>query len=154
MDDNIVALESWAQNVINSLSPANRKKLIRSILIDLRRDTQKRITAQQGPDGEAWEARKSPKRVRNKQGRIKNKVKMMQGLRKVKSLRVSANSNEGQLGYTGATGKIARVHHYGLVDKINRYSAKQYRYPARALLGMSDTDRNNIEQNLLRSLNL
>ena len=145
--DNSNDIEQWAQSVLSSLSSPERKKIFRQIALELRKRNQKRITAQQDPDGNAWAARKSDK----KQGRVARKKKMMLGLRKVRRLKMQPSPAGLSIGYEGKDAKIARVHHYGLRDKPS-LKARMVNYPARQLLGISSTDKRFLRDLLLRQL--
>lgn len=146
--DNLHALEDWAQSVLSSLSASERKKIFRQISLELRKRNQKRITAQQDPDGSAWALRKPDKRS---QGRVAAKKKMMLGLRKVRRLKRQSSPVGFSIGYEGKDSKIARVHHYGLRDKPSPKS-RMVNYPARQLLGISSTDKRFLRDLLLRQL--
>ena len=144
------ALESWAKSILQSLSPAERKKLFRAMGVELRKANQKRIGSQTDPQGNEWEPRK-PKKTKP-QGKVAGKKKMMLGLRQAKHLKLQANANGVAIGFEGKNAKIARVHHYGLRDKPSAQARIAVQYPERQLLGLSQADRQAIEDVLLKHL--
>ena len=141
-------IEQWAQSVLCSVSPSERKKIFRQISIELRKRNQKRITAQQNPDGSAWTPRKAHKKS---QGRVARKKKMMLGLRKIRRLKSQSSPVGASIGYAGRDAKIARVHQYGLRDKPSS-KAGMINYPARQLLGIGSNDKRFLRELLLRQL--
>lgn len=126
-------VDAWLAALLAQLEPAARKKMLREVARDVRRIQQANITAQRSPDGNAWE----PRRVsaRTKQGRIKRK--MFTKLKTSKFLRTKASANEAEIGFTGRTQQIARVHHYGLRERVH-HQKKEVKYMARPLLGVND----------------
>lgn len=125
-------VDAWLAALLSQLEPAARKKMLREVARDVRRIQQANITAQRSPDGTAWE----PRRVtaRNKQGRIKRK--MFTKLKTSKFLKTQASENRAEIGFTGRAQRIARVHHYGLRDRVNRQENK-VKYPMRPLIGIN-----------------
>ena len=132
-------LEPWAKSILNSLEPKARKPLLRQMAIALRRENQKRITAQTDPEGQKWPPR------RKSGGKAAQKKKMMLGLRKARSMRIKASTEGFSVGFTGSNAKIARIHHYGLRQYI---AGRNVQYPKRELLGITTKDRE-IMQNIL-----
>ena len=133
-------LEPWAKSILNSLEPKARKPLLRQMAMALRRENQKRITAQTDPEGQKWQPR------RNSGGKVAKKKKMMLGLRKARSMRIKAYAEGFTLGFPDdRTSKIARIHHYGLRQYI---AGRNVQYPKRELLGITTKDRA-IMQNIL-----
>lgn len=128
MSDNFDDIEGWVKGMLESLSPQNRAKALRKIGAHLRKSTQARITRQVGPDGSKWAARRSGKRA-----------KMMKGLRLGRNLKVRSSSQHVSLGWSGRTGGIARVHHYGLRDRVSKKGVR-VKYESRELLGLSGDD--------------
>jgi|GEM_PF-5645917 len=70
------ALETWAAAQLARLAPAERRRLARKLAVEVRRDQQKRIAAQQNPDGSAYAPRKPRAEARN--GRIRLKIPVWQ----------------------------------------------------------------------------
>ena len=128
MSDNIEDIEEWVRDTIESLSPQNRAKALRKIGIHLRKSTQSRISRQVGPDGSRWAARKNGKRA-----------KMMKGLRLGRNLKARSSADHVSVGWFGRTGGIARVHHYGLRDRVSDRGVR-VKYESRELLGLSRDD--------------
>ena len=152
MSDDLHALEAWAGALLAKLQPAQRRAINHKVAIDLRRSQAQRIKAQQGPDGTAYPARKRRKELKGKKGRIKRqKAAMFSKIRTAKYLKVHADPGQLNVGFVGKVMHVARVHHEGLTDNVSKKGAK-YSYPARPLLGLSESDRALIRESLLRHL--
>lgn len=76
---------------------------------------------------------------------------MFRRLRTARFLKVRASSDGTEVGFSGVAARIARVHQYGLRDKINS-SGAMANYPRRELLGLSKADRMAIAQQVIDSL--
>lgn len=142
-------LEQWAGALLAKLAPAARRKLARTIAQDLRRSQQRRILAQRNPDGSAFAPRKT-KNLRGKAGRIKRK-KLFTKIGQAKHLKATATGDAAVVAFTGRTERIARVHQFGLRDRVSR-RGKQVRFPQRELLGFTDADRTRIRDLLIEHL--
>lgn len=131
-------LQQTLQSLVSNLSTDKRAQVMRKIAEDLRLSNRKRIQEQKNPDGSKFARRKSKKRDKN--GRIKRK--MFSKIRTNKYLKTKHNANEAEIEFSSAVTNIAEVHHFGLRDKItNRISVQ---YEKRELLGITDTERNNM----------
>ncbi|STO65190.1 phage tail protein [Escherichia coli] len=88
---------------------------------------------QRNPDGSSYE----PRRVtaRSKKGRIKRQ--MFAKLRTTKYLKTAASADSASVQFEGKVQRIARVHHYGLRDRVSR-KGPEVRYAERRLLGVND----------------
>lgn len=147
MANNLEALETWAAVLLARLEPGERSKLARSIGQELRRSQQKRVVAQENPDGTKFTPRKK-RDLRGKQGRIRRKLAMFKKLRTVQYLKVRGDSNGITVGFTGRIARIARVHQYGLKDRAER-GAPDVRYEQREVLGFTEADLDLIRDSLL-----
>lgn len=150
MANNLEALETWAAVLLERLEPGERSKLARSIGQDLRRSQQKRVMAQENPDGSKYAPRKH-RDLRGKQGRVRRKLAMFKKLRTASYLKVRGDSNGAAVGFTGRVARIARVHQYGLKDRAER-AAPDVRYDRRELLGFTGAELDLIRQSLLEHL--
>lgn len=150
MANNLEALETWAAVLLSRLEPAARNKLARSIGQELRRSQQKRIVAQQNPDGTKYAPRKQ-RNLRGKQGRIRRKLAMFKKLRTASYLKVRSDSNGISIGFTGRIARIARIHQYGLKDRAER-GAPDVRYEQRKVLGLTNQDLELIRDQLFEHL--
>lgn len=150
MANNLEALETWAVVLLNRLEPGERSKLARSIGQELRRSQQKRVMAQENPDGSKYAPRKQ-RNLRGKQGRVKRKLAMFKKLRTASYLKVRGDSNGVSVGFTGRIARIARVHQFGLKDRAER-GAPDVRYDQREVLGFSEADIDLIRDELLNHL--
>lgn len=150
MASNLEALETWAAVLLDRLEPVERSKLARSIGQELRRSQQKRVMAQENPDGSKFAPRKQ-RNLRGKQGRVKRKLAMFKRVRTASYLKVRGDSNAVSVGFTGRIARIARVHQYGLKDRAER-GAPEVRYEQREVLGFTEADLNLIREGLLARL--
>lgn len=131
MDDSL-QLEASLAGMLSSLTPSARKALLGDIAKQLRETNRKRIAGQIGPDGQAFVPR-----IRQKTGRIRRA--MFTKLRGNRWLKARSSPNEAAVEFIGSAGRIARVHHEGLRDRVN-IRGKEYQYPSRPLLGFNDAD--------------
>jgi phage virion morphogenesis protein len=132
----IDALEAFAADLIAGLEPAARQELARRLAGELRTRNQKRIAAQVAPDGTAYAPRKE--QIRHRKGKIKRQ--MFSRLRTAKYLKAKGTPNEAVVAFTAEVSRIARVHHLGLRDRVNKKTGLEADYPARPLLGISPDD--------------
>lgn len=119
--------------LLAGLEPAARKRMMRKLAQQLRRSQQKNIRMQRSPDGTAYE----PRRVtaRTKTGRIRRQ--MFAKLRTAKYLKAVASPDSASVEFEGRVQRIARVHHYGLRDRVSR-RGPEVQYSQRRLLGVND----------------
>lgn len=140
-------VEEWLGALLSQLEPAMRTKMLREVARDVRRIQQNNITLQRSPDGTAWE----PRRVtaRTKQGRIRRK--MFAKLKTAKYLKAQANANEAFIEFTPNVQRLARVHHYGLRDRVNRRGTEA-KYAERPLIGVNDDVQRLVKDSLMHYL--
>jgi len=131
-------LATWAAPLLAGLGPARRRAAMVQVSTYLRRSQAERIAAQRNPDGTPYEARKP--RLRNKKGAIRRT--MFEKLRQAKRLRKAATSNSATVSIGGRSARIARVHQYGLRDKVDwrRPETVSVKYARRELLGFTAAD--------------
>ena len=141
MDSPELQLQAQLGALIESLAPAQRARLARSIAARLRRSHSARIAAQQNPDGSAFEPRKPQLRQRKKT------LRMFDTLRTPRFLLAKGTADSAVLSFSRDVQRIARVHQLGLRDRVNRKTNLEADYPARALLGLSTE-----EESLILSL--
>ncbi|EMM0045898.1 TPA: phage virion morphogenesis protein [Klebsiella quasipneumoniae] len=125
-------VDAWLDALLAGLEPAARKRMMRELAQQLRRSQQKNIRMQRNPDGTAYE----PRRVtaRTKQGRIRRQ--MFAKLRTTKYLKAIASQDAASVEFESRVQRIARVHHYGLRDRVSR-KGLVIRYAERQLLGIN-----------------
>jgi phage virion morphogenesis protein len=163
VNDELTQLETWAGALLAKLLPPERRRLAGTIAQDLRRSQQKRIAAQQAPDGTPYDPRKRRAQpLRRKKGAInRKKDAMFAKLRMARWLKASATAEGAEVGFTGRVARLARVHQYGLNDRpVHQYGlndrpdpgAKDVRYPRRVLLGFTEADRVMVRERLLEHL--
>lgn len=131
--DELQKIDDWLAALLANLEPAARTRMLREVAQDVRRIQQQNITAQRAPDGTAWEPRRMT--ARTKKGRVKRK--MFTKLKTAKYLKAQANASQAEVRFTGQVQRIARVHHYGLRDRVSRKGPK-VKYAQRRLLGMNE----------------
>ncbi|MGX9313739.1 phage virion morphogenesis protein [Pantoea ananatis] len=131
--DNLHEVDAWLDALLAKLEPAERKKMLHEVARDVRRIQQGNMTAQRAPDGSAWE----PRRVsaRTKPGRIKRK--MFVKLKTAKYLKTKATGDSAEVAFVPAVQRLARVHHYGLRDRVSKRGIV-VKYSERKLLGFND----------------
>ncbi|MEG6096544.1 phage virion morphogenesis protein [Enterobacter bugandensis] len=145
--DDLQRVDDWLAALLANLEPAARNRMMRQLAQELRRSQQQNIRLQRNPDGTTFE----PRRVtaRSKKGRIKRQ--MFAKLRTTKYLKTAATTDSGSVQFDGKVQRIARVHHYGLRDRVRR-NGPEARYPARRLLGVNDEVETITRDTLLRWL--
>ncbi|MFZ6640798.1 phage virion morphogenesis protein [Undibacterium sp. TC4M20W] len=152
MADDLKALEQWASVLLAQLDPANRRKVSLKVAQDLRRSQQQRIKAQMTPEGLQYTPRKPRKDLRNKKERIKKqKAAMFAKLRTNTHLKVKADGNEIAVGFFDRVARIARVHQYGLEDKVSK-DGPEVRYTRRQLLGFSTANLEQLREVIVRHI--
>lgn len=131
--DELQKVDAWLTALLANLEPAARKRMMRELAQQLRRNQQNNIRLQRNPDGTGYE----PRRVtaRTKKGRIKRQ--MFAKLRTAKYLKTAATADFASVEFAGQVQRIARVHHYGLRDRVSR-RGPEVRYVERRLLGVND----------------
>ncbi|PRP71753.1 phage virion morphogenesis protein [Chromobacterium amazonense] len=144
----IARLESELSGLLNKVEPAARRALARDIGRALRQNQQKRIAAQQNPDGSGYAPRRA--QYRQQKGRIRRQ--MFAKLRTARWLKIEANAGGVEVGFIRRVERIARVHQYGLRDCVSRHPYREAQYPARELLGLSEQDFEMIRAKVLDQL--
>lgn len=145
--DDLQRVDDWLAALLANLEPAARNRMMRQLAQELRRSQQQNIRLQRNPDGTTFE----PRRVTasSKKGRIKRQ--MFAKLRTTKYLKTAATADSASVQFDGKVQRIARVHHYGLRDRVRR-NGPEARYPARRLLGVNDEVETITRDTLLRWL--
>lgn len=143
--DKLQRVDDWLTELLANLEPAARQRMMRQLAQQLRRTQQQNIKLQRNPDGSGYE----PRRVmaRSKKGRIKRQ--MFTKLRTTKYLKTAASADSASVQFDGSVQRIARVHHYGLRDKISRRNNTVLKYPERKLLGINNAVGREVLDNLL-----
>ena len=147
--DELTPLINTLQGVLDNVSPAGRRELAKAIGRGLRASQAARIKANIDPSGQAFEPRKPQNSIRQRKGSIKRK--MFQKLIRMQWLKSKATADEATVQFMGFAGRIARTSQYGLRDRVRPGIEAQY--PKRELLGITDTEREQIENLILAQLN-
>lgn len=130
--DNLHKVDEWLTALLANLEPATRQRMMRQLAQELRRNQQNNIRLQRNPDGSGYEPRKVT--ARTKKGRIKRQ--MFSKLRTAKYLKTAASADSASVQFEGKMHRIARVHHYGLRDRVNSKGSEVV-YAERRLLGFN-----------------
>lgn len=140
-------VDDWLAALLANLEPAARNRMMRQLAQELRRSQQQNIRLQRNPDGTTFE----PRRVtaRSKKGRIKRQ--MFAKLRTTKYLKTAATADSASVQFDGKVQRIARVHHYGLRDRVSRMGP-QVRYAKRRLLGIYDNEIEIVKEKIISFL--
>jgi len=139
-------LEAWTAPLLERLEPAERKQLARLLGTELRRSQRERIADQRNPDGSAY----APRRAEAKAGRIRRKG-MFTKLKTAKYLKMKYNENAISVGFFSDIARLARVHQYGLRDRVDR-GGPEVQYAQRELLGLTRDDLALIQDILIQRL--
>ena len=145
--DGADVLEAWMERALEALSPGERRQVFRTIGRALLARNRKRMTAETGPDGQAWTPR-----ARDRHGRIRKAAKMMAGLRAARRLKSDPSVEGAEVGWGGRDARLAAVHHYGALDYVDKTRTNKVRYPARPLIGLSEDDTAFVRDALLTHL--
>lgn len=145
--DNLHKVDEWLAALLAKLEPAARQRMMRELAQELRLNQQKNIRLQRNPDGSGYEPRKVT--ARTKKGRIKRQ--MFSKLRTAKYLKAAASADSASVQFTGGVQRIARVHHYGLRDRVSS-KGPEVRYAERHLLGVNGEVETVTRDTLLRWL--
>ncbi len=130
-------IEQSLNDLLDSVSLRDKRKVLREIGIYLKRSNKKRITAQKNIDGTQYKSRKKRRKSRNK--------RMLLGFRSLINLKQKGNSVD--IGLMGWPSKVGRVHHEGKTeDGIS--------YPSRELVGFNQSDIDHIEQIIQKHIGL
>lgn len=138
MADPTAPLDDWIRSLLASAAPQQRTALLRGIAAALRDSQARRIAAQRNPDGSAFEPRKGPSRI-DPRGRVRSA--MFERMRTPRHLHTTATADEAAVHIDGESGRIARVHQFGQLDRVRRGRGLTIRYPVRQLLGFTEDDR-------------
>jgi phage virion morphogenesis protein len=151
--DDLTQLELWATPLLAKLAPSQRRQLARTVALDLRRAQQRRIAAQEAPDGTPYSPRKQrAESLRDKRGAIRRrKNAMFAKLRTARWLKTNVTNEEAEVGFFGRVARLARIHQEGGEDRVSR-DGPMAKYPARPLLGFTAQDRERVREILLEHL--
>lgn len=141
-NDALAALDEWFGQVLEGLSPTQRKRAGMKLGKALRRSNIARIARNVEPDGGPMEKRKA--RL-DQTGRVRRKAggKMFRKLRLAREWSVKATPDSVEI-FPARGDQIAATHHFGLRSFVGRApdGGKVFtRYPERRLLGFDDADR-------------
>lgn len=155
MSGDVDQLAHWLAPLLSRLEPAQLRRLARDVARDLRAANAATMRAQRTPDGAPWEPRKRPakppkKARRTQRGKLRAQA-MFTKLRAAKHLRASAQGSAAVVQFVGRAQRIARVHHFGLRDRVMP-GGPMYDYPARELLGITPDMQQKISERIIDHL--
>lgn len=131
-------IERLASDLLRSVAPPARRKILAAIARDVRKSQSDRIARQRNPDGSAFEPRRAKPTSAKRKGKLRRK-RMFAKLRLARHLKATANANEASIGYAGRSARIARIHQEGGMDAPASGMSK-VRYARRILLGLNEAE--------------
>lgn len=134
------AFHAYFEHAIAQLSPQGQRKMQQAIGKYLRQANRQRLTAQTGPEGNAWPKRK---------GSGSASGKMFKKMRGNGHLKLKHQAGGLRMGWYGRVGSIARIHHYGLSERLQYGTAK---YATRELIGINANDIDAIKSIIIEHL--
>ena len=132
--DDLDRLSTWAAPLLAAMQPQQRRQLARQIARELRADNAKHMRAQVAPDGSPWTPRKAQP-ARAQRGQLRAGA-MFTKMRLARHFKTRATDGEAAAYFTGMAERIARVHHYGLRDRVTP-GGPTHEYAQRQLLGIT-----------------
>lgn len=142
--ENLHRVDEWLAALLANLEPAARQRMMRELAQEMRRNQQQNIRLQRNPDGTGYEPRKVT--ALTKKGRIKRQ--MFAKLRAAKYLKTSVSADSASVQFEGKVQRIARVHHYGLRDRVSK-RGPIIQYSRRGLLGLNGPIKKEVENFLI-----
>lgn len=148
MTDPLTALQTWVEPMLQKLDSRARINLAMQLGREQRRSIDRRVSAQQNPDGTPFAPRKA---IRDQVGRIRrdSRGRMFRRITKSEYLKLDATANGVTIGFIGRVARIAQAHQHGLVDTV-RDGGPAVRYPRRELLGFTAEDIERHRDTLIR----
>ncbi|UTO04765.1 phage virion morphogenesis protein [Moraxella sp. FZLJ2107] len=151
-------LPEHLQRILAGLDEKQLARAKRKIATKLRTEQRKRITRQENVDGSPYEPRRprkplredvyNKKGLRNKKGRVK---KMFAKIKQAKHMRITYPKNSISIGYVGLVGYVANIHQFGLTTPVGERKIP-VKYPVRELLGISESDKEIVDDALFEYL--
>lgn len=141
-------LDAWCAALLQRLQPTQRRALAREVARDLRESQSRRIAAQLNPDGSAFEPRKT--QARGKRGAIRKK--MFSKIRTAKWMKMESNPDSAVVTFVSGVQAMAKVHQYGLRDRVDKRRGAEAIYPERRLLGFTRQDVERVRERVLHHL--
>lgn len=144
----LAPFEARLSGLLASIEPAARRKLARVIATQLHASQSRRIAAQLNPDGTPYAPRKP--RLRRKKGFVRRQ--MFSKLRTARWLKTEATPEAAVITFAAQVQHMARVHQFGLRDRVDRRGGPEVTYPMRQLLGLTPNEIAEIEDAVLAHL--
>lgn len=141
----IQQLDTHLKALLHRFEASERKEILCTVAKQIRTNQQKRIAAQQNPDGTSF----IPRIARKAKGRM-IKRKLFVKMKTARFFKVQVNQDEASIGFSGKTGAIAEIHQHGKVGTVDKKSGIKTRYHQRQLLGLTDEDKAILENEILK----
>ncbi|EOD54195.1 phage virion morphogenesis protein [Aeromonas molluscorum] len=145
--DDLSRLSQWADGLLASMEPAARRQLAGEMARTLRASQASRIRTNVQPDGSPMSQRKPQPKLKKGRGRLRRK--MFFKITSKTWLKANASPSQAVVEFVGTANRLATIHHHGLKERIN---GREIRYPARELLGITEQERDLLENILLTHL--
>ncbi|GHU28671.1 virion morphogenesis protein [Betaproteobacteria bacterium] len=142
MSEDITGIEkvnATLDRMASHLDGRGKYRLIATIARAVSRSNAKRIRKNVTPEGALFEPR------RERRGK-KKPIRMFRKLSSSKHLKTRHAHDAGEVGFFGGDAGIARVHHYGLRDRLTRKFKLRVKYHERPLLDINANDMSMIEE--------
>ena len=131
-EERLVDMRSWVRRGSQLTGFDREADAIRTFRADR---IAKHLPAEGGPDRGAM-----PGSIRGRRGGVKRKAAaMFSKLRTASHLKAGATPDEAYVEFTARASRLARVHHFGLKDRVVP-DGPETQYPQRELLGFSQAD--------------
>lgn len=131
-DERLVDMRSWTRRGGNLVGYDREAEGVRTFRADR---IARHLPAEGGPDPGGL-----PGSIRGRRGGVKRKARAMFGkLRTAAHLKAGATPDEAYVEFTSRASRLARVHHFGLKDRVVP-GGPETEYPQRELLGFSQDD--------------
>lgn len=134
-------LEAFLQQIMEGVSPQERRKAAGKIGQSLRRSNLQRVSLNLQPDGTPMPQRQPRKDARGRLRKAKG-GRMFRKLRLTREWKIKSNPDGVELGISRRE-SVAAVHHFGLRGYVGRAPNGERvfaHYPERPLLGFSQAD--------------
>lgn len=134
--------------LLSRLQPREQRQLARQIARDLRQTNTQRMRTQAGPRWPAVGAAQGHHAQRTRQTAQRAPVHPLAG---PNDLKASGSPQEAVVQPARRAERIARVHHFGLRDRV-KPGGPEYDYPARPLLGITPEFEEKLRDRILNHL--
>lgn len=124
-------LSDWLQQVADCVDDDGRRKLTQRISQKAKRAMTQRIAAQTDPSAAKFVPRKRNHARANRRGPLFQRL--------TRQIKTSYDSNKAEVGFSGRTATVMKVHQYGQSVQPSP-NARAVNYPVRETVGWSQAD--------------